>query len=180
MEKHNAKVMHYYQLLLATNVHVHTHTRTFANLVSVYFLCRCNRGPVQPYSICQPTGAAVEAVGSSDTGGWRGGNAIGGHLSLCYVSIFMTKSLTATLIVGIYLQDDLDSCAERKNDQKPVPVENGLNPASGPPGPTPSAVTPKASATTQHTTSAGSFLLQTQKRVVWVFEALMQIPFIPI
>ncbi|KAM9848006.1 1-phosphatidylinositol 4,5-bisphosphate phosphodiesterase beta-1 [Aulostomus maculatus] len=43
-------------------------------------------------------------------------------------------------------EDEADSCAERKNDLKSAPVENGLNPASGPTGHTPIATTPKASA----------------------------------
>uniref|UniRef100_A0A669ET41 1-phosphatidylinositol 4,5-bisphosphate phosphodiesterase n=1 Tax=Oreochromis niloticus TaxID=8128 RepID=A0A669ET41_ORENI len=39
-----------------------------------------------------------------------------------------------------------ESCAERKTDLKSAPLENGLSPASGPPGHTPIATTPKASA----------------------------------
>uniref|UniRef100_A0A668U322 1-phosphatidylinositol 4,5-bisphosphate phosphodiesterase n=1 Tax=Oreochromis aureus TaxID=47969 RepID=A0A668U322_OREAU len=36
-----------------------------------------------------------------------------------------------------------ESCAERKTDLKSAPLENGLSPASGPPGHTPIATTPK-------------------------------------
>ncbi|XP_026165027.1 1-phosphatidylinositol 4,5-bisphosphate phosphodiesterase beta-1 [Mastacembelus armatus] len=48
-------------------------------------------------------------------------------------------------------EDEADSCAERKNDLKSAPLENGLSPASGPTGHTPIATTPKASAANQQT-----------------------------
>lgn len=57
------------------------------------------------------------------------------------------------------LQDEADTCAERKNDQKSVPLENGLTPASGPVGHTPVATTPKASAATQQTASTGIIII---------------------
>ncbi|XP_078129105.1 1-phosphatidylinositol 4,5-bisphosphate phosphodiesterase beta-1 [Sander vitreus] len=44
-------------------------------------------------------------------------------------------------------EDETDSCAERKNDVKSAPLENGLSPAPGPAGHTP--MTPKASAANQ-------------------------------
>ncbi|GLD69644.1 1-phosphatidylinositol 4,5-bisphosphate phosphodiesterase beta-1-like protein [Lates japonicus] len=46
-------------------------------------------------------------------------------------------------------EDEADSCAERKNDVKSAPLENGLIPASGPAGHTPVATTPKATAANQ-------------------------------
>uniref|UniRef100_A0A8C4HCW9 Phosphoinositide phospholipase C n=1 Tax=Dicentrarchus labrax TaxID=13489 RepID=A0A8C4HCW9_DICLA len=46
-------------------------------------------------------------------------------------------------------QTEADTCAERKNDLKSAPLENGLSPASGPAGHTPIATTPKASAANQ-------------------------------
>ncbi|KAM7385261.1 hypothetical protein PAMP_001350 [Pampus punctatissimus] len=46
-------------------------------------------------------------------------------------------------------EDEADSCAERKNDLRSAPLENGLSPASGPTGHTPIVTTPKASATNQ-------------------------------
>ncbi|XP_074503475.1 1-phosphatidylinositol 4,5-bisphosphate phosphodiesterase beta-1-like [Sebastes fasciatus] len=46
-------------------------------------------------------------------------------------------------------EDEADSCAERKNDLKSAPLENGLSPAAGPAGHTPVATTPKASAANQ-------------------------------
>ncbi|KAG7217558.1 hypothetical protein INR49_021372, partial [Caranx melampygus] len=53
------------------------------------------------------------------------------------------------LIVVVVPQDEADSCAERKNDLKSAPLENGLSPAPGPAGHTPVATTPKASAANQ-------------------------------
>ncbi|KAM6916655.1 1-phosphatidylinositol 4,5-bisphosphate phosphodiesterase beta-1-like [Xenentodon cancila] len=50
-------------------------------------------------------------------------------------------------------EDETDNGAERKNDLKPAPVENGLSPASGPAGHTPVTTTPKASAANQQTTT---------------------------
>ncbi|KAF3707964.1 1-phosphatidylinositol 4,5-bisphosphate phosphodiesterase beta-1 [Channa argus] len=50
-------------------------------------------------------------------------------------------------------EDEADSCAERKNELKSAPLENGLSPASGPAGHTPVATTPKASAANQATTT---------------------------
>ncbi|KAF1375444.1 hypothetical protein PFLUV_G00220230 [Perca fluviatilis] len=44
-------------------------------------------------------------------------------------------------------EDEADSCAERKNDVKSAPLENGLSPAPGPAGHAP--MTPKASAANQ-------------------------------
>ncbi|XP_031171948.1 1-phosphatidylinositol 4,5-bisphosphate phosphodiesterase beta-1 [Sander lucioperca] len=44
-------------------------------------------------------------------------------------------------------EDETDSCAERKNDVKSAPLENGLSPAPGPAGHAP--MTPKASAANQ-------------------------------
>ncbi|XP_029962043.1 1-phosphatidylinositol 4,5-bisphosphate phosphodiesterase beta-1-like [Salarias fasciatus] len=48
-------------------------------------------------------------------------------------------------------EDEVESCraAERKNDPRSAPLENGLSPASGPAGHTPVATTPKSSATNQ-------------------------------
>uniref|UniRef100_A0A3P9N9R3 1-phosphatidylinositol 4,5-bisphosphate phosphodiesterase n=1 Tax=Poecilia reticulata TaxID=8081 RepID=A0A3P9N9R3_POERE len=47
------------------------------------------------------------------------------------------------------IEDEMDMGAERKNDLKPAPLENGLSPTSGPTGHTPVATTPKASAAHQ-------------------------------
>uniref|UniRef100_A0A669ELV4 Phosphoinositide phospholipase C n=1 Tax=Oreochromis niloticus TaxID=8128 RepID=A0A669ELV4_ORENI len=44
---------------------------------------------------------------------------------------------------------------ERKTDLKSAPLENGLSPASGPPGHTPIATTPKASAANQQAATTG-------------------------
>ncbi|KAL6102199.1 plcb1 [Pungitius sinensis] len=46
-------------------------------------------------------------------------------------------------------EDEADSCAERKSDLRPPPLENGLSPASGPAGHAPMATTPKAAAANQ-------------------------------
>ncbi|XP_070696727.1 1-phosphatidylinositol 4,5-bisphosphate phosphodiesterase beta-1 [Pempheris klunzingeri] len=51
-------------------------------------------------------------------------------------------------------EDEADSCAERKNDLKSAPLENGLSPASGPAGHTPIATTPKASTANQQAATA--------------------------
>ncbi|XP_068183152.1 1-phosphatidylinositol 4,5-bisphosphate phosphodiesterase beta-1 [Antennarius striatus] len=48
-------------------------------------------------------------------------------------------------------EDEADTYAERKTDQKSTPLENGLSPASGPAGHTPVTTTPKASASNQQT-----------------------------
>lgn len=49
----------------------------------------------------------------------------------------------------------MDAGAERKNDLKPAPLENGLSPTSGPTGHTPVATTPKASAAHQQAATTG-------------------------
>ncbi|XP_037536461.1 1-phosphatidylinositol 4,5-bisphosphate phosphodiesterase beta-1 [Nematolebias whitei] len=46
-------------------------------------------------------------------------------------------------------EDEVDNSAERKNEHRPAPLENGLSPTSGPAGHTPIAMTPKASAANQ-------------------------------
>uniref|UniRef100_A0A665ULG6 1-phosphatidylinositol 4,5-bisphosphate phosphodiesterase n=1 Tax=Echeneis naucrates TaxID=173247 RepID=A0A665ULG6_ECHNA len=51
---------------------------------------------------------------------------------------------------------EVDSCAERKNDLKPAPLENGLSPNPGPAGQTPIAMTPKASTANQQAATTGS------------------------
>ncbi|KAM8852372.1 1-phosphatidylinositol 4,5-bisphosphate phosphodiesterase beta-1-like isoform 2-T2 [Synchiropus picturatus] len=50
------------------------------------------------------------------------------------------------------LEEESNSNVERKSDIKSAPVENGLNPSSGPTGHTPVATTPKASAANQQVT----------------------------
>lgn len=57
--------------------------------------------------------------------------------------------------VCVVVQDEADSCAERKNDVKSAPLENGLIPASGPAGHTPVATTPKATAANQQAATTG-------------------------
>lgn len=54
------------------------------------------------------------------------------------------------------IQDEADTCAERKNDLKSAPLENGLSPAPGPTGHTPVAATPKATATNQQAAATGN------------------------
>ncbi|XP_053730934.1 1-phosphatidylinositol 4,5-bisphosphate phosphodiesterase beta-1-like isoform X2 [Synchiropus splendidus] len=49
-------------------------------------------------------------------------------------------------------EEESNSTVERKSDIKSAPVENGLNPSSGPTGHTPVATTPKASAANQQVT----------------------------
>lgn len=58
--------------------------------------------------------------------------------------------------LGIDFQEETESCAERKTDLKSAPLENGLSPVSGPPGHTPIATTPKASAANQQAATTGS------------------------
>uniref|UniRef100_A0A3B3V3R7 Phosphoinositide phospholipase C n=1 Tax=Poecilia latipinna TaxID=48699 RepID=A0A3B3V3R7_9TELE len=53
------------------------------------------------------------------------------------------------------IEDEMDTGAERKNDLKPTPLENGLSPTSGPTGHTPVATTPKASAAHQQAATTG-------------------------
>ncbi|XP_053189668.1 1-phosphatidylinositol 4,5-bisphosphate phosphodiesterase beta-1-like [Scomber japonicus] len=68
-------------------------------------------------------------------------------------------------------EDEADSCAaERKNDLKSAPVENGLSLASGPAGHTPVATTPKASAANQQaaTTDAPKPAAKTEDLVLSV------------
>ncbi|KAM7408328.1 hypothetical protein PAMA_002162 [Pampus argenteus] len=72
-------------------------------------------------------------------------------------------------------EDEADSCAERKNDLKSAPLENGLSPASGPTGHTPIVTTPKASATNQQaaTTDAAKPAAKTEDLVLSV---LIEVP----
>uniref|UniRef100_A0A3Q3EZM6 Phosphoinositide phospholipase C n=1 Tax=Kryptolebias marmoratus TaxID=37003 RepID=A0A3Q3EZM6_KRYMA len=61
-----------------------------------------------------------------------------------------SKQLAAlTLEDGEEETQETDNGAERKNDHRPAPLENGLSPTSGPAGHTPIATTPKASAANQ-------------------------------
>lgn len=71
--------------------------------------------------------------------------------------LFLLKRRTCVTVtdVGVSAQDEADSCAERKNDLKPAPLENGLNTSSGPPGPAPVATTPKASSANQQVATTG-------------------------
>ncbi|XP_035760671.1 1-phosphatidylinositol 4,5-bisphosphate phosphodiesterase beta-1-like [Neolamprologus brichardi] len=72
--------------------------------------------------------------------------------------------------LGIDFQEETESCAERKTDLKSAPLENGLSPASGPPGHTPIATTPKASAANQQaaTTDAAKPAAKTEDLVLSV------------
>uniref|UniRef100_A0A8C9Z589 Phosphoinositide phospholipase C n=1 Tax=Sander lucioperca TaxID=283035 RepID=A0A8C9Z589_SANLU len=65
-------------------------------------------------------------------------------------------------------EDETDSCAERKNDVKSAPLENGLSPAPGPAGHAP--MTPKASAA-NHEDLVLSVLIDVQ---VCTIESLQQ------
>lgn len=58
--------------------------------------------------------------------------------------------------VFVSIQDETETSAERKSEQKSAPLENGLSPASGPAGHTPVATTPKVAAASQQAASAGS------------------------
>ncbi|XP_017164372.1 1-phosphatidylinositol 4,5-bisphosphate phosphodiesterase beta-1-like isoform X2 [Poecilia reticulata] len=73
------------------------------------------------------------------------------------------------------IEDEMDMGAERKNDLKPAPLENGLSPTSGPTGHTPVATTPKASAAHQQaaTTEAAKPAAKTEDLVLSV---LIDIP----
>ncbi|CAN9500212.1 unnamed protein product [Ophioblennius macclurei] len=51
-------------------------------------------------------------------------------------------------------EDEVESCAERKNDAKVAPLENGLSPTSGPAGHTPITTTPKSTAANQQAAPA--------------------------
>ncbi|XP_069000289.1 1-phosphatidylinositol 4,5-bisphosphate phosphodiesterase beta-1-like [Embiotoca jacksoni] len=68
-------------------------------------------------------------------------------------------------------EEETVNCAERKNDLKSPPLENGLSPASGPAGHTPVATTPKASAANQQTatTDAPKPAAKTEDLVLGVF-----------
>lgn len=66
-----------------------------------------------------------------------------------------SENSPVTLACGV-VQDEADTCAERKNDLKSATLENGLSPASGPAGHTPIATTPKASAANQQAATTGS------------------------
>ncbi|MED6287516.1 hypothetical protein CHARACLAT_017172 [Characodon lateralis] len=72
-------------------------------------------------------------------------------------------------------EDETDTGAERKNDLKPAPLENGLGPTSGPVGHTPVATTPKASAANHQaaTTEAAKPAARTEDLVLSV---LIDIP----
>ncbi|XP_013880060.1 1-phosphatidylinositol 4,5-bisphosphate phosphodiesterase beta-1 [Austrofundulus limnaeus] len=72
-------------------------------------------------------------------------------------------------------EDETDNGAERKNDNKPAPLENGLSPTAGPAGHTPIATTPKASAASQQaaTTDGGKPAAKTEDLVLTV---LIDIP----
>lgn len=59
-------------------------------------------------------------------------------------------------LTGGLVQDEADACAERKNDLRSAPLENGLSPTSGPAGHTPIAMTPKASVANQQAATTGS------------------------
>ncbi|TKS86069.1 1-phosphatidylinositol 4,5-bisphosphate phosphodiesterase beta-1 [Collichthys lucidus] len=67
-------------------------------------------------------------------------------------------------------EDEVETSAERKNDLKSAPLENGLSPASGPVGHTPVATTPKASAANQQaaTTDAAKPAAKTEDLVLSV------------
>uniref|UniRef100_A0A3B3WDB7 Phosphoinositide phospholipase C n=1 Tax=Poecilia mexicana TaxID=48701 RepID=A0A3B3WDB7_9TELE len=65
------------------------------------------------------------------------------------------KQLAALTLEDGEEEDEMDTGAERKNDLKPTPLENGLSPTSGPTGHTPVATTPKASAAHQQAATTG-------------------------
>lgn len=80
----------------------------------------------------------------------------------------------AVTLVGVVVQDEADTSAERKNDLKSAPLENGLSPASGPAGHTPIATTPKASAANQQTATTGSIHLQTKMLIQRVLKVYLK------
>lgn len=80
------------------------------------------------------------------------------HTEVCSPSRWDVSSLQlhCKSLIGDVFQDEADSCAERKNDVKSAPMENGLSPTSGPAGHTPTATTPKACAANQQAAATGS------------------------
>lgn len=80
-------------------------------------------------------------------------------VSSFYFSVLTPEHLSV-VSVGVVVQDEADSCAERKNDMKSAPLENGLSPISGPTGHTPIATSPKASAANQQAATTGRVHLQ--------------------
>lgn len=80
----------------------------------------------------------------------------------------------AVTLVGVVVQDEADTSAERKNDLKSAPLENGLSPASGPAGHTPIATTPKASAANQQAATTGSIRLQTKMLIQRVLKVYLK------
>ncbi|XP_034040686.1 1-phosphatidylinositol 4,5-bisphosphate phosphodiesterase beta-1-like [Thalassophryne amazonica] len=73
------------------------------------------------------------------------------------------------------MEDEADRSAERKNDLKSPPLENGLNPASGPAGHTPIATTPKA-ATANQQAAATDAVKSTAKSEDLVLNVLIEVP----
>lgn len=137
--------------------------------LSVYFLSRCDRGFVQPDPIRQPPGAEVQTAGGSDAGRRGGGHAGRGESCSCCSSVWKAEQSSVTLVLLLLLQDEADTTAERKNDQKSAPLENGLSPPSGPAGHTPVATTPKATAANQQAATTGSIHLQTKHSFILKF-----------
>lgn len=146
-----------WQLQICLSVSYSTSMRQTALSVSMYFLSRCDWGFVQPHSICQPPGAEVQTAGGSDAGRRGGGNAARGRSCS---SVFVSEAERLSVTVLGVIQDEVETSAERKNDLKSAPLENGLSPASGPVGHTPVATTPKASAANQQAATTGSVLSQ--------------------
>lgn len=118
----------------------------------LHFSSRCDRGSVQPNTIRQPPGAEVQTAGSPDSGGWRGRDTDRGKT----FSFFKENVIYKRFILNSDIQDEADNVAERKNEHRPTPLENGLSPTSGPAGHTPIATTPKASAANQQAAATGT------------------------
>ncbi|KAK9541234.1 hypothetical protein VZT92_001295 [Zoarces viviparus] len=72
-------------------------------------------------------------------------------------------------------EDEADSGAERKNDLKSAPLENGLSPASGPAGHAPNPTTPKASAA-NHQAAATEAAKPAAKSEDLVLSVLIDVP----
>uniref|UniRef100_A0A3B5MBW5 Phosphoinositide phospholipase C n=1 Tax=Xiphophorus couchianus TaxID=32473 RepID=A0A3B5MBW5_9TELE len=83
------------------------------------------------------------------------------------------KQLAALTLEDGEEEDEMDAGAERKNDLKPAPLENGLSPTSGPTGHTPVATTPKASAAHQQAATTAKPAAKTEDLVLSV---LIDIP----
>lgn len=119
--------------------------------------------PVQMWSRPCPILFATSTCWSRDPSSWRlwlwtmwrrtRRRRSGWFLQFWHLSGLRHESVTAVFVSN---QDETETSAERKSEQKSAPLENGLSPASGPAGHTPVATTPKVAAASQQAASTGS------------------------